>query len=507
LSFAALDLRAATLADTELLWRWANDPAVRAASFNSAPLPLDTHADWLARRLEPGELPFFVAEIDGSAVGYAHLERFGPRTGEVSLSIDAPLRGRGLGAALARGAAEAALADGVVDAVVARVKADNAASQRAFAAAGYVPLSAGDAEHRLVRWPGPRPIVPHSRPFVGEEEAAAAAEAIVARSLGQGPRVRGLERRWAEACGVQAAAAVGSGLAALRLALAGLGVGPGDEVVVPAYSCVALLNAPLSLGATPVLADVLLDDWTLDPASVERVAGPRTKAIVGVDLFGVGCDLEALATLGPAVVEDCAHGVGGARGGRAFGGGGDASITSFYATKMLGAGEGGAVASRDGELIDRVRAMRDYGDQLPDARNLNDKLSDVEAAVALVQLDRLDEILQRRARAADRYAQALAPLAERGLVVLPPDVAGRIWYRYAVRLAGAGAASVCARAPEHGVVLEQPVWDLRAAPQWRPELEVTGRAFDSVVSLPLYPDLSTKEQDHVIDVFTALVAA
>jgi len=336
--------------------------------------------------------------------------------------------------------------------------------------------------------------VPHSRPFVGEAEAEAAAAVVRSRALAAGAVAAEVEATWREWTGTAAAACVASGVGALRLGLWALGVGRGDEVIVPAYSCVALLNAVLVLGATPVLADVVADEWTLDPDDAAARATGRTRAAIAVDLFGMPARLDALRALEVPLLEDCAHGIGGRTAAGPFGGGGDVSIGSFYATKMIAGGEGGILAARDAALVERVRGARDYGDQLPGPHKLNDKLTDVEAAIVREQLRRLPDMLARRAARAARYAEALAPLAGAGLAVLPPDAPGRIWYRYAIRLTAGSALDVCERMAARGVRVEAPVWDLRGAEQWSPGLAVTAAAFDRVVSLPLYPDLSEDEQ-------------
>lgn len=296
--------------------------------------------------------------------------------------------------------------------------------------------------------------------------------------LAQGPRCAELEKVWCELTGTASAATVSSGLGALRLALHSLGVGQGDEVVMPAYSCVALLNATLALGATPVLADVIPGEWTLDPQDAAYRLSHRTKAIIAVNLFGMPTRIAELRTLGPPIIEDCAHGIAGWMRG-------DLSIGSFYATKMHGAGEGGIVAGAP-DLIERVRRARDYGDQAPNAQHLNDKMSDIEAAVALVQLRRRDEIHQLRAERASRYDAALVPGAIR-----PADA--RVWYRYVVHVQR--AEEVCEWMKARGVCVEQPVWDYG----WAEGLPVSQDAFRHLVSLPLYPDLTDEEQTTVID--------
>jgi perosamine synthetase len=333
-------------------------------------------------------------------------------------------------------------------------------------------------------------VVQHSRPYVGEVEAEAARAVVLSGRLAQGRVARELEARWAEVTGAADAACVGSGTAALRLGLLGLGVGPGDEVIVPAYSCVALLNPVLALGATPVLADVELDRWTLSADDVRGRLTGRTRAIVAVHLFGAPARLADLAPLGVPVVEDCAH-------GGPFGDPSALSISSFYATKLIGAGEGGIVAAADPGLVERVRRARDYADQGPSGLHLNDKVSDLHAAVALAQLGRLPEMLALRTDRAAAYDERLEPLVERGLLAPPIRLSSRVWYRYAVRLLEHRAADVCARMASAGVRGEQPVWDLRPTVAWGRGLAAAETAFERLVSLPLYPDLTDAELEHV----------
>jgi perosamine synthetase len=461
---------------------------------------------WYEAKLADPDVAFYIAELDGSPVAYARVERLGPRSGEIAMSVDAPHRGRGLGSELAALAAERSAEQLGLRRILARVKSKNPGSVRAFERAGFARPSGVTHASEILIWGDAGPIVPHSRPFVGETEAEAGREAIASGHLAQGARVAELEESWATAVSMPAAVCVGSGVAALRLALRALGVGPGDEVLVPAYSCIALLNAPMSLGAVPVLVDVIEDDWTIDPEDASRRVTPRTRAAVGVNLFGAPMRLRELLALDVPVVEDCAHGIGGHTNAGPFGGGSAASISSFYATKMLSAGEGGVIAIRDPELTSQIQLAREYGDQLPDGAHLNDKMTDVEAGVALVQLRRLDEILSRREARAAAYEELLAPLVENGDIVLPSRKSGRIWYRYAVRLRRRSAPAVVRQLAALGVRGEQPVWDLRAAPHWTPGLDRTASAFESVVSLPLYPDLSPRELEFVVHALLKVLA-
>jgi perosamine synthetase len=500
-SAGELTLRLAAPGDESVLLAWANDPAVREASFNSDPIDAATHSRWYAERLASPDTAFFIGERDGQRVGYARVERWSADAGEIAASVDAPLRGQGFGARLIALAAEHGAAELGVGRVIAHVKGDNEASLNAFLAAGFARLDAGRGGEAIpLAWPSPV-LVPHSRPWVGEQEAQAAATAVRSRTLAQGPRNAELETHWCELTGNAEAAAVASGVGGLRLALHALGVGAGDEVLMPAYSCVALLNAALVLGATPVLVDAIGGEWTLDPDDAASRAGPRTKAVIAVNLFGMPARIGDLRSLGVPIVEDCAHGIGGRTDAGPFGAGGDLGVASFYATKMHGAGEGGIVAARDPELIERVRAARDYGDRPPNAQHLNDKMSDVEAAIAVVQLRRMDEALRLRAERAARYDAALAVLADDGLVELPARDSGRTWYRYAVWLPQHESGAVCEWMSARGIRVEQPVWDLSACEYWADGLPATRDAFDHVVSLPLYPDLSDAEQDAVTERF------
>jgi dTDP-4-amino-4,6-dideoxygalactose transaminase len=279
-------------------------------------------------------------------------------------------------------------------------------------------------------------------------------------------------------------------LAALRLSLLALGVGPGSRVAVPAYSCVALANAPLSLGAEPVPTDIEHGRWTIDP-DVVADAG----AIVAVHTFGARARLAELRGRAP-LVEDCAH----AFGLPGIGSGADVAILSFYATKLIGAGEGGAVLTDSSELAGVVRDHRDYTDLPPDGRRLNDKLTELEAALALCQLDRLDGMLEARLRIAHRYDELLAP--GRDVLGLPVMDADRVWYRYAVELRGLGVAEAVARLAERGIRADEPVHDWRTGGS----APVADAAYASLLSLPLYPTLRDEEQERVVAAVLEIVA-
>ncbi|MDA0183506.1 DegT/DnrJ/EryC1/StrS aminotransferase family protein [Solirubrobacter phytolaccae] len=317
-------------------------------------------------------------------------------------------------------------------------------------------------------------VVPHNRLTFGDEETAAVAAVVASGYWAGGPRVAELEQALAHAFGKPDAACVASGLSALRLALAALGVGPGDEVLVPAYACVAIPNAVAALGATPVAGEIEPRTWTLAPTDA--------RYAVAVHTFGAPADVAAFTG---TLIDDAAHGLPAGIPPTA------ATITSFYATKLIGGAEGGAVL---GDLADAVRDARDYTDKPASALRLNDKMNDLEAALTLAQLRRLPDLLAARERLARRYGERLAHLKT---IALPAEASGRVWYRYAVEAQHTTARELAAHLREHGVIAHEPVEDWRS-PEQREATPIATRAYERLLSLPLYPTLTDAEQDRVI---------
>jgi perosamine synthetase len=275
----------------------------------------------------------------------------------------------------------------------------------------------------------------------------------------------------------------------------------GDSVLIPAYCCVALANAVLARRALPVPVEIRPGDWNLDPKAVaDAAAANRARVAIVVNTFGAPAPVRALKDLDLTVIEDCAHALGleaedGPLGGRA-----DLAITSFYATKLIGAGEGGAVLSDVASLAEIVRDWRDYTDRPPNPERRNERMSDLEAALALCQLERLDGLLARRARCAARYHDLLAEVAERSAAFQLPEVASpRVWYRYAVELVDQRAIDVIEAMAAEGVIAEQPICDWRPGPTQ--EHPTANRAYRRLVSLPCYPSLTEAEQDRTAAAF------
>jgi dTDP-4-amino-4,6-dideoxygalactose transaminase len=251
------------------------------------------------------------------------------------------------------------------------------------------------------------------------------------------------ERALSGSVGGADAIACGSGTSALTLVLAALGVGRGDEVVIPAFGCAPLAATVITAGATPVFADVLPDTMTLDPALAEAAITPRTKAIMPAHMFSIMADMPALIGVatrnGVRLVEDSAVAQGAVLGTRPAGTWGDAGVFSFVQVKSFGMpGEGGAVVTSDPGLAETVRMLRNHGQDGRDRFvhhmiGYNSRFDEVQAAFQLRRLPGLASRLERRARIAGYYTDRFAPLADRGIQAPPPGRDGRCYYVYCLR--------------------------------------------------------------------------
>jgi dTDP-4-amino-4,6-dideoxygalactose transaminase len=344
-------------------------------------------------------------------------------------------------------------------------------------------------------------------PAIGPEEIAAVTETLTTGWLTSGPRAAELERRVAELTGARHAVALSSGTAALHLALAGLGLGPGDEVITTPITWPATANVAVHVGARPVFVDVREEDLNIDPALAAAALTPRTKAILPVDLAGQPADLDPLLALGPPVVEDAAHAIEAEYRGRRVGSIAHATCFSLYATKNVTAGEGGLVTTDDEDLaaaIRELRFMRRGDGSLYDVRVAGFKanLSDILAAIALCQLDKLEAHAEIRRRHVGAYDAAVAELP--GITPLARDPRDHhALHLYVVRIdpEGAGAdrdAYQRALAEEnigtsiHFLPLHTLTYYRERFPD-QPALPVAERGGREVLSLPLSPAHSDED--------------
>lgn len=365
--------------------------------------------------------------------------------------------------------------------------------------------------------------VPFARPWFGGGEAQSVAEVIASGWLTQGPRVQEFERAFAERVGAPDAVATTSCTTALHLSLYASGVGPGDEVIVPSLSFIASANVVWQCGATPVFADIDPSTYNLDPAAVERAVTPQTKAIIPVHQVGLPADMDAFFELADRhrllLVEDAACAIGALHRGRPIGSLGPLSCFSFHPRKVITCGEGGMIAVHDPELAERLRRLRQHAmDQSALARHaasdvviehypergFNLRMTDLQAAVGLRQLDVLDTILAERRRLAERYSAALASIPWIGLP-RDPDYAERTWQSYPIRVDPAGpvgAHELMRLLLADGVATRRGVMAIHlegAYAENTSELPHTEAAAREVVLLPLFPGLTEEAQDYVVD--------
>jgi dTDP-3-amino-3,4,6-trideoxy-alpha-D-glucose transaminase len=350
-----------------------------------------------------------------------------------------------------------------------------------------------------------------------QEDAAAVREAVdrvIERGwFILGPEVDAFETEFAGAVGLPHAVGVGNGTDAIALALRALGIGPGDEVVTSAFSATYSALAIAMTGARPMFADIDPERFTIDPAAAAAAVTPRTAALLPVHLYGQSADMAAIGAVAArnnlAIVEDCCQAHQATCAGKPVGGFGAAGAFSFYPTKNLGAlGDGGAVATRDEQLAERVRRLRNGGQidryQHQEA-GVNSRLDELQAAVLRARLPFLSRWTARRRALAARYRQRLDRAAA---VALPaePD-AGHVYHLFVVRCAS-DRESLRSRLAAAGIetLVHYPLAITRqpAMATWHPaECPEADRAAASVVSLPLYPSMPESDVDEIAGVLCA----
>ncbi len=365
--------------------------------------------------------------------------------------------------------------------------------------------------------------VPFARPSMMGGEADAIAEVIASGWVSQGPRVAAFEAAFAARVGAPAAVATTSCTTALSLALHVSGVGPGDTVVVPSLSFIATANAVWHCGATPVFADIDPRTYNLDPAAAERAITPQTKAIMPVHQVGLPADMDPFLALseryGIAIVEDAACAIGATYKGREIGSLGPLACFSLHPRKVITTGEGGMIAVHDPAVAERLRRLRAHGMDMSDLvrhaardvvfeaypeRGWNTRMTDLQGALGLCQLEALDEILERRRLLAERYTAAI----ERIPNLEPPyepSYARRTWQSYCVRVApraAVGRTELMRRLLRDGIPTRRGVMAIHEEASYagsHADLEHTEAAARETLMLPLFPDLTEGQQDHVIE--------
>jgi len=352
-------------------------------------------------------------------------------------------------------------------------------------------------------------------------------DAAVARVLDSnwfilGPEVEAFEAEFAAYCGVAQVVGVGNGTDAITLTLRALGIGPGDEVVTVSFTAAPTLGAVVAAGATPVMVDVDPATRTLDPAAVEAAITPRTRALLPVHLYGQPADMTALRALARrhslALIEDAAQAHGAELDGMRAGAFGDAACFSFYPTKNLGAlGDGGAVATHDAALAERLRRLRHLGQSaryVHAEHATHSRLDEMQAALLRVKLHHLDAWTAERRTIAAGYRVRLSDLARSGLLTLPSEAPGSAccWHQYVIEVDDRTALQAELRAVGVGTDVHYPT-PVHLQPGYAAfgrgpgSLPVSERLARTVLSLPVFPGLTKHEQQRVTQALTVALAS
>ena len=361
--------------------------------------------------------------------------------------------------------------------------------------------------------------VPLARPYLDEREEELVLEVLRSGRLSLGPTIDRFEELFAERVGAPYAAAVSSATAGLHLLVRTAGIGAGDEVITTPLSFAATANCFLYEGATPVFADVDARTWNVDPAAVEAAITDRTRAVIAVDIFGYPCELDSLIDLcqrhGLTLIDDSAEALGAQYKGKPIGSHGPPAVFGFYPNKQLATGEGGVVTTHSEQLREELVSLRNQGRSYSGGSwfdhvrlGFNYRWTDIQAAVGIAQLEKLDELLTLRSAAAARYNELLAGVDGVKLAPADDDDHRRSWFVYVVQLTPElDRARVMADMREHGVDVAEYMPCIHLLTYMRERFAFTEglcpvaeEISSRTLALPFFPGLEAEDQEYVVEV-------
>jgi perosamine synthetase len=365
-------------------------------------------------------------------------------------------------------------------------------------------------------------MIPLSEPDVTEEEIAAVLAVLRTPRLSLGPKLEEFETAVARFVGMPYGVALSSGTAGLDLSLRALGIGEGDEVILPSFTFIGVANAVIGRGARPVFADIDRVTLNLDPAALERVITPKTRAIIVVHTFGYPAELDPILEIARRhnlrVIEDACEALGAEYRGRKAGGCADLGVFGFYPNKPITTGEGGMVVTRDSGLAETIRALRNQGRRPSDdwlqhgLAGCNYRISEINCALGVAQMKRIGTILDRRESLAMQYAEKLHAVTQ---VTLPPLQApdGRIaWFVFVVRLPQGSRDRVWRRLTDHGIQCGRYFAPLHREPLFAPfhnpdrALPATEAIAGTTLALPFFNRLRNEQMTEVCSQLAAAVS-
>jgi len=334
--------------------------------------------------------------------------------------------------------------------------------------------------------------IPHSRPSISDKDVEEVSAVLKSGELARGSKVALLESRVSSMHSMAGGVATSSGTSALHIALLGLNVGQGDEVILPSYICASVLDAINYTGAKPVIVDID-ETYNLSAQSAQANISKSTAAIVIAHMFGRPADISQFLDFDIPVIEDCAQAIGATYDGQAVGSFGDMSMYSFGPTKVITAGNGGMVLAKNPDYIDSMRRLIDNGNRNEYSLAYSTPFNDVDAALGLSQLDKLPEFVERRREIARFYDEALAEMG-----IAPILSEGAIAFRYVIQTNQAEEAVPLFK--ERGIDAELPIYKpLHRYFGRTAEFPNSEFAQNTAVSLPLYPALLDSEIVHIRD--------
>jgi len=341
-------------------------------------------------------------------------------------------------------------------------------------------------------------MIEHSKPTLGRDELRALREVISTNYPAEGWAVKKFENSLSEYIGAKGAVATSTGTLALHLALLCLGIKPKDEVLIPSYACRSVLNAVLYIGAKPVVCDVNIADYNISFTDASIRKTPKTKAIIIPHMFGCPAEIDKFKNLGIPIIEDCAHSIGAEFKGKKVGSWGDLSIFSFEGTKYITTGEGGMVLANSKHLLEKLKQLKEP-ESIDYRIKYTYRMTNLQAAIGIVQLLKLKSFINKRKRIANIYTQAFSNLN----IELPkePPEGLHIFHRYMIKIKGdIGQFMRCCY--KKGIKIRQPV---KPYPLHR-YLKLPNKNFPntelimkSAVSIPIYPLLADREIQLIID--------
>ncbi len=368
-------------------------------------------------------------------------------------------------------------------------------------------------------------MIPYGRQWIDDDDVAAVVEVLRSDWLTTGPKVEEFEGAFARFVGAEHAVAVSSGTAALHAAMYAVGIGPGDEVLLPPITFAATANAVLFQGGTPVFVDVDPDTLLLDPAKVEAAVSPRTKAIIAVDYAGHPCDYDSLRTIadryGLVLIADACHSLGGAYKGRPVGSLGDLNVFSFHPVKPITTGEGGMVTTNDPSFAERMRSFRNHcisADHRQRGREgswfyqvvdlgYNYRITDLQCALGLSQLKKLPRWVRRRQDIADGYNRFFSQVEEVEPLGVRPW-ASHAYHLYVVRLRtellSVGRKEVFSALRDRGIGVNVHYIPVHYHPLYQRRLgtkkglcPVAEGVYERIITLPLFPSMEDGDVEQV----------